>query len=272
MSLKYHPDKCQTEECKVKFSEVQEAYDVLTDENLRRVYDLKGKKGVEDYKKNKESQGNNPFGDFFGQRQRTNDKQVTVKVQLADFYNGKEYTIEVPRKELCPHCHGSGAETPDHVHTCPKCNGQGFTIVKHEFAPGFVQQMQQPCPKCGGKGTIIDKKCHVCHGKHLIDGKVQLDVTIERGMKDGEQLVFEHKGDQDPDLDSGHIIVILKQESHPTFTREEDNLRTSINITLKEALLGWKRTIKHLDGHTVEIGNQDVTRPGMMIFFVDWWT
>ena len=88
-------------------------------------------------------------------------------------------------------------------------------------------------------------------------------------MKDGEQLVFEHKGDQDPDLDSGHIIVILKQESHPTFTREEDNLKTSINITLKEALLGWKRTIKHLDGHTVEIGNQDVTRPGMMIFFVD---
>ena len=141
--------------------------------------------------------------------------------------------------------------------------------MKHEFAPGFVQQMQQPCPKCGGKGTIIDKKCHVCHGKHLIDGKVQLDVTIERGMKDGEQLVFEHKGDQDPDLDSGHIIVILKQESHPTFTREEDNLKTSINITLKEALLGWKRTIKHLDGHTVEIGNQDVTRPGMMIFFVD---
>ncbi|KAK8802042.1 hypothetical protein WA158_006437 [Blastocystis sp. Blastoise] len=269
LSIKYHPDKCKTEECKVQFAAVQEAYDCLIDDNLRRVYDQKGKQGVEDYKKQEQQGGApSPFASFFGgqpQKQRNQDKLVKVKVSLEDLYNGRDLEMKIPRKELCSHCHGTGAETPDDFETCPYCHGQGFTIEKHEFMPGFVQQVQQQCSHCHGKGSIIKKQCHVCHGKHLVDGHYDLSLTVEKGMSDGEEITFENKGDQHPDMDAGHIIVHLEQQPHRLFTRDQDNLRITLTITLKEALLGWSKTITHLDGHKVTFGNQDITKPGQVL-------
>ena len=120
------------------------------------MYDIKGEVGVEEREKNNSQQGFNPFGDIFGfggfgGKQRNQDMQATVPVTLEELYNGGEKSFTFNRQELCEHCHGTGADDPDHVHTCPVCKGSGFVLQRIQLAPGFVQQVQQPCQKCGGK-------------------------------------------------------------------------------------------------------------------------
>lgn len=251
--------------------DIQDAYDTLSDDNKRRVYDAQGEEGVEEREKRGQQQGFNPFADLFGfgggfgGKQRNKDMQATLPVTLEDLYNGREINVNIEREELCDHCHGTGADDPDHIHTCPVCKGQGVTLQRIQLAPGFVQQVQQPCQKCGGKGKIYDKACHVCHGQKLVRKQHTLSVDIERGMQDGEQITFEHEGNQHPDLDPGHVIVVLQQRKHNLFTRDGNNLRMGFTISLKDALLGWKSSIKHLDGHVVEFGKEGITKPGEVI-------
>ena len=276
LSLKYHPDKCKTEECKAKFIDIQKAYDVLSDENQRRVYDNKGEAGLEEREKQQQQGGGgfDPFGGIFGhpfgfgQRQRNQDTQVQLRVGLEDLYNGREIEISVRRDVICKACRGTGADDPDHVHKCPVCGGTGVQMVRRQLAPGFVTQMQQQCSKCGGRGTIFDHVCPKCKGHKLVQENHSLTVTIERGMNDNEQITFENEGNQHPDLDPGNIIVVLQQLPHSLFTREGDNLRMKMSITLKEALLGWRKTVKHLDQHIVEVGKSGITKPGMCVFCV----
>lgn len=233
LSLKYHPDKCKTDECKAKFIDIQAAYDCLSDENKRRVYDMKGEEGVEEREKQGSQQGFNPFADIFGfggfgGKQRNQDMQATVPVSLEDLYNGREMNFSINRQELCEHCHGTGADDPEHVHTCPVCKGSGVILQRVQLAPGFVQQVQQPCRKCGGKGKTYDKPCHVCHGNKLVTKPHMISVEIERGMKDGEQITFEHEGNQHPDLDPGHVIIVLRREApsvHARWKRSADELQ-----------------------------------------------
>ena len=270
LSLKYHPDKCKTDECKTKFIDIQAAYDCLSDENKRRVYDMKGEEGVEEREKQGSQQGFNPFADIFGfggfgGKQRNQDMQATVPVSLEDLYNGREMNFSINRQELCEHCHGTGADDPEHVHTCPVCKGSGVILQRVQLAPGFVQQVQQPCRKCGGKGKTYDKPCHVCHGNKLVTKPHMISVEIERGMQDGEQITFEHEGNQHPDLDPGHVIIVLQQKKHPLFTRDGNDLRMNFSISLKDALIGWKSHLTHLDGHRVEFGKEGITKPGEVL-------
>ena len=269
LSLKNHPDKCKTEECKTAYADIQAAYDALSDENKRRTYDAKGEEGLQEREQQSNQHGFNPFDIFgFGNgggRKRNQDMQATVPVTLEELYNGAEKKFNVNREELCEHCHGTGADDPDHVHTCPACKGSGVVLQRIQLAPGFVQQVQQPCSKCGGKGKIFDKMCHVCHGRKLTTKPHQISVDIERGMKDGEQIVFEYEGNQHPDLDPGHIIVVLQQRKHRVFTRDGNDLKMNFKISLKDALLGWTNSITHLDGHTVKFGKDRVTKPGEVL-------
>ncbi|KAK8795703.1 hypothetical protein WA158_000359 [Blastocystis sp. Blastoise] len=273
LSLQYHPDKCKTEECKAKFIDIQKAYDVLSDDNQRRVYDNKGEAGLEEREKQKQGGGGfDPFGGLFGNhfgfggnRQRNQDTQLSLNVALEDLYNGREFEIKINRQVICKKCRGTGADDPDHVHKCPVCNGSGVQLVRRQLAPGFVTQMQQTCQKCGGKGTIFDHVCPICRGNKLVQETHPLTVTIERGMANGQQLTFENEGNQHPDLDPGNVIVVLQQLNHRIFTRDGDNLKMNMSITLKEALLGWRKTFNHLDGRIVEAGKDSITKPGEVI-------
>ena len=124
---------------------------------------------------------------------------------------------------------------------------------------------QKPCPICGNSGKIIDEKCHVCHGHGIIQEKHTLSVLVERGMKDGDEIVFENEGSQYIGLKARTLVVQLKQQEHKLFKREGNDLKLTHRITLKEALLGWRHNITHLDGHIVTIGKSGVTRNGEVI-------
>lgn len=119
------------------------------------------------------------------------------------------------------------------------------------------------CDACGGTGKVIKAKCPACSGKKVSRGSHEITITVEKGMADGEIVSFPMGGDQAPDITPGDLNFKLVQRTHPLYTRRGDNLYTTATLSLKEALLGFTKTIKQLDGSDVELTRQTVTQPGM---------
>lgn len=196
LSKLYHPDKNKSKEASEKYVEINEAYEVLSDNKKRRLYDRGGMEAVNRNGQMEEAGDEfDFFGSFFGggrRRQRENrdeDLRVKIRASLKDLYTGKEYEFTYTRNSMCPHCRGSGADTMDDVTTCDKCGGQGMIIERKQIGPGFIQQFQRTCPKCGGKGKMIKKECHVCHGQKIVKGLEDMTVFIEKGMENGSEIV-----------------------------------------------------------------------------------
>lgn len=184
---------------------------------------------------------------------------------MEDLYNGKEVSKEIRRKEICSHCHGTGANNETDIKTCEICHGHGIITETMKSFMGKTRLVQKTCPVCGGSGISIGNKCHVCHGNKMVDAKHTLSVTVERGMKDGDEIAFENEGTQYVGQKARTIIIKLKQQEHKVFTRKGDDLYMTHKITLKDALLGWEHTITHLDGHYVDFGKEGITRNGEVI-------
>ncbi|KAI9346086.1 hypothetical protein DFJ73DRAFT_838273 [Zopfochytrium polystomum] len=274
LSKKYHPDKNPgNKEAEAKFIELAEAYEVLSDDEKRRVYDQYGEEGL----KGNNQQFHNPFdifsqfgfggGDGWGQQQERKGPEIKmdILVTLEELFNGHEIEIDMNKQVICPICRGSGAKKADDVKKCTSCNGSGIKIVKQMLGPGIYQQMQTTCDVCGGKGKIVKSKCASCHGHKVKRGSRQLTVTIERGMQDGQRIVFEHEGDEHPDQAAGDVVFTVQTLPHPVFIRTGNDLRIKRNISLKEALLGFSFSLKHLDGKDIVIKREGVvTQPGFV--------
>lgn len=274
LSRKYHPDKNPGDKAaEQKFVDIATAYDVLTDEEKRRIYDQHGEEGLK--QQQQQSQGFNPFdmfarhsGGFWGQggqgQRKGPDINMDLDVTLEDLYLGTSIDFEISKQVICDRCRGTGAKSEHDVETCKACGGRGVQTVKRQMAPGFYMNQETTCNVCGGKGKIIKSKCPVCGGEKVKRGNHQLSIEIERGMQDGQQVVFERQGDQSPDITPGDLIFTLRQQPHPIFVRNGNNLYIKQQITLKEALLGFTKTIKHLDGHIVKLTRNRVTQPGFV--------
>lgn len=159
--------------------------------------------------------------------------------------------MNINRNIYCDECRGSGAKDGK-LKQCPKCKGQG--VVLQMVNMGIMQmQMQQPCPQCGGKGSTMAAKCNKCQGRRLINESKLLDITIEKGVDNGDHILFEREGEQVPDMQRGDLVFTIKQKPHDKFKRVGNNLFMDLEITLEESLLGFKRTITHLDNHRFEV-------------------
>ena len=117
------------------------------------------------------------------------DVRIRLRVSLKDLFIGRELNFQFSKNVVCPHCRGTGADSENDVTQCNRCGGQGVILERQQIAPGFVQQFQRQCPKCNGKGKIISKKCHVCSGDKIVPGLEELSVYVEKGMKDGQEIV-----------------------------------------------------------------------------------
>lgn len=201
-----------------------------------------------------------------------------LSVTLEDLFLGKSIELEINKQIVCPSCSGSGAKSHDHIKQCSKCNGQGVVIQRQQFAPGMYQQFQTTyfiseyrCPACGGRGSTVTHKCSACKGEKVKRGSSQLTVEIEPGMEDGTEIIFEGESDESPDLAAGDLIFTLKQEPHKMFKRKgilKSNLGLNLymthSVSLKDALLGFKTTLKHLDGSDILIERESVTQNGSL--------
>ncbi|KAF2001401.1 DnaJ protein-like protein [Amniculicola lignicola CBS 123094] len=282
LSKKFHPDKNPGDEsARDKFVAVAEAYEVLVDEEMRRIYDQYGHDGIAQHKQGGSPRqhhdpfdlfsrffgGSGHFGHGGGQRQGPN-MEVRVAVPLRDFYNGRKTEFTVEKQAICSTCEGSGSKDGK-TETCDVCGGRGARIQRQQLAPGLFQQVQTVCDKCGGKGKTIKHPCPVCHGSRVVREPETHELHIEKGMPKGVRITYENEADESPDWVAGDLIVHLSetdaalgQQDHERtdgtfFRRRGKDLFWREIISLREAWMGdWTRNITHLDGHIVQLSRK----------------
>ncbi|KAJ2827236.1 DnaJ- protein scj1, partial [Coemansia erecta] len=280
LSRKHHPDKNPGDEkAHERFIELAQAYEVLSDDEKREIYNRYGEEGLKNQGPGGGSGFHDPFdifAQFFGgnvrfdrrgarAKPRGPDVRIQMPVTLHELYAGTEIDVDVSKHAICSHCDGSGAASPDDIETCSKCGGNGVRIVKQMLGPGIVQQMQTTCDECSGKGKKVAKPCPHCKGARVVREPDVLTVRVEPGMSDGEELVFDEEADQHPDHEPGSVIFHLKLQPHETFERHGDDLHAEVTITLLDALVGFTRTIMHVDGKSpIQLRRTSVTPPGFV--------
>ncbi|EFJ14233.1 hypothetical protein SELMODRAFT_109399, partial [Selaginella moellendorffii] len=249
LALKYHPDKNPgNEEANKKFTELTNAYEVLIDEEKRQIYDKFGEEGLKQNGGGGRGGGNfarDIFSQFFGgggfeeeseeKTPKGDDVIVELYATLEDLYMGNTFEMWREKNVLKP---APGKR---------QCNCKN-EVVHRQLGPGMYQQFtQQVCEQCPNVKFARE-------GYHIT-------VDIEKGMKDGHEITFHEDGEPIIDGDPGDLKFVVRTEKHDRFERHGNNLHTAVTISLLEALVGFEKEIKHLDGHAVSIGSTGVTKP-----------
>ena len=284
-ALKWHPDKwvngtdAEKKTAEENFKEASEAYSVLSDENKKARYDRYGFAGMDGGSASGGS-GFGGFGDFdlndilnsvFGRgfdfgggfssfsgfgggssrggtvKQRGSNIRVKVKLNLQEIAHGVKKKIKVSKYVACTHCHGSGSEDGS-TETCPTCHGRGQVV---QTVNSFFGQMQTAsvCPTCNGTGSVIKKKCTHCGGEGIMKGDEIIDIDIPAGVGEGMQLTVRGKGNAGPHNGvSGDLLVLIEEEPHPDFERDESTLIYNLFITIPEAIMGTQAEVPTVDG------------------------
>lgn len=276
LALVHHPDRGGDAE---KFKELTKAYEVLSDQEKRDLYDKYGEEGVNG-EGGPGGGGGNLFDVLFGgggggrgrgassnggrsQKRKGEDVVFPLKVTLEDLYLGTSKKLRLTKNILCNECSGKGGKN---VEACKSCRGRGIKLVVRQLGPGMIQQMQTQCDECKGEGSIVSEKdkCKTCEGNKTLKEKKTLEVFVNKGMRHGERIVFNGEADEAPDTTPGDVVVVLQQQDHPNFTREGVNLFYRKKITLVEALTGFQFPVQHLDGRYLLIKSEPncVYKPG----------
>lgn len=228
LAIKWHPDKNPDNkaEAEAKFKEITNAYEILSDDKKRQIYDQYGEEGVREGGGGGGRSPNDIFADLFGfggfggfggrasreaGPQRTPDVQFQLALSLSDFYNGKVKKLKIQRKVLCPTCSGRGATKEGAAATCSACRGQGVRMIIQRLGPGMIQQMQTTCNECQGKGEVIEERfrCTECKGKKVVPSSKILEVVVTPGMQPGHKITFYGDADEAPGAETGDVVVIV---------------------------------------------------------------
>lgn len=136
-------------------------------------------------------------------------------VSLEELYLGKTRTIKVKKKIICAECNGRGGKSDASTKTCTKCHGAGR--LSYEVLPGLASRILKTCDLCSGKGRICKDPCEACNGERTVAKTVAVRVNVEKGMRDGQEILMEQAGDQHPECLPGDLIVVLAQKQHKIF-------------------------------------------------------
>ncbi|HMI09252.1 MAG TPA: molecular chaperone DnaJ [Candidatus Saccharimonadales bacterium] len=271
-AVQHHPDKEGGDEA--KFKEINEAYEVLKDQQKRQRYDQFGHAGVGG--NGGGASGGNPFegfggqnvnfdfgdgglGDIFGQffggggqqqrgpkRGRDVETSLTLTFEQAVF--GVEEEIVLDMDDECEHCHGTTVEPGHSMKTCPTCKGAGQQTRVMNTIFGQIQQAVT-CETCKGTGKVPEKVCTVCRGKGTQRRKQSVTLKIPAGIDDGSTIRLKERGEAIGGGARGDLYVHIRVKAHKKFTREGDIILSEEHISMIDAALGTEIEVETVDGN-----------------------
>ncbi|PSK43008.1 hypothetical protein B9Z65_6962 [Elsinoe australis] len=288
-ALSSHPDKVpetEREAADIKFKSISQAYEILSDDQTRTMYDQHGMAAFE--KGMPGGAGGGPDlddilaqmfggmggmpggmggmpggmgggfgGDGAGRGPRKGRNEVQeYEVTLEELYKGKTTKFSSTKNVICPNCTGSGGKEKAKGKKCGSCEGKGTRTMLRPIGPGLVTQETHPCSTCNGRGSYFaDKdKCKKCKGQRTISQKKILELYVPRGAREGEKIVLSGEADQVPDQEPGDLVFEITEKPHDTFVRAGADLSAELEISLREALTGIDRVVlKHLDGRGLHL-------------------
>ena len=266
LALQYHPDRNPgNKSAEDKFKEAAEAYAVLSDAEKRARYDQFGHNmggaGFSGFEGFQDAFGgfSDIFGDLFegffggesggrrgGRGKRGSDLEYTVEMELAEVLTGKTFDLEIPRKETCEDCQGTGAEKGSKKKVCSDCGGRGEVRVSQGF---FT--MRRTCPRCRGEGESIEKPCPSCQGQGRVRAVRKLQVKIPAGIEHGSRLRVMGEGEAGQGgAPRGDLYLQILIKKHKTFERQGQDIYCEILIPYTVAALGGEVEVATLTGKT----------------------
>ncbi|HEY4077128.1 MAG TPA: molecular chaperone DnaJ [Rhizomicrobium sp.] len=282
MAMRFHPDKNPGDHtAEVKFKEINEAYDVLKDDQKRAAYDRFGHAAFEGGMGAAGARaGQSPFGDFagsfgdvfediFGQmmggmarggrrQNRGQDLRYNLEITLEEAYSGRAAEIRVPTQIACDVCSGSGAEPGHSAETCPTCSGHG----KVRATQGFFT-IERTCSSCRGNGKIIRHPCKTCRGAGLVQKERTLNVDVPPGVEEGTRIRLSNEGAAGVNGGPpGDLYIFLSVAEHPIFQRDGHDLHCRAPVSFVTAALGGNIEVPTLDGGRSKVAIPEGTQPG----------
>ncbi|MBN1664726.1 MAG: molecular chaperone DnaJ [Deltaproteobacteria bacterium] len=262
LAMQYHPDRNPgNKEAEERFKEAAEAYEVLSDDSKRQIYDrygheglngtgFRGFSGVDDIF----SSFSDIFGDIFGfgggrSRSRTAarpgaDLRYDMAISFMEAAFGTLKEIEVVKYETCQDCKGLGAAPGTTPEPCTRCKGRGQITQTNGFF-----SVSTTCPQCRGEGQIISDPCHTCRGSGRSKTKKNVSVKIPAGVEAGSRLRLRGEGEQgDHGGPYGDLYVFIDVHPHEFFQRTGDDVICRISISFIQAALGATVEVPTLDG------------------------
>lgn len=270
-AMELHPDRNQSDpNAEAHFKEINEAYDVLKDDQKKAAYDRFGHAAFEnggaggggfrpgngDFASAFSDVFDDLFGDFMGgggqarggrggqRAARGSDLRYNLRLSLEEAFRGKQASISVPGSVACDICNGTGAEGGAEPSTCPTCSGLG----KVRAQQGFFT-VERTCPTCSGRGQIIKNPCRSCAGAGRVRKDRTLSVNIPAGVETGTRIRLAGEGEAGlRGGPAGDLYIFIEVESHPIFERDNQNLYCRIPVSMLTAALGGEIEAPTLDG------------------------
>ncbi len=245
LAFEFHPDRNPgNPEAEDKFKQINEAYQVLSDPNKRARYDSFGHISAEGMFTDIDFESG--FGDIFGslfeevfnagsaeKSRKGRDLKYSLELTFDEAIEGCERELNIPRRERCRECGGSGAARGGEV-VCTSCGGRG----ELRYSQGLFA-IKRACPTCGGTGKRITKVCVRCRGERYVASDHQVKVKVPAGVADGVRLRMRGEGDSGYlEGPNGDLYIEIHVEEHPLFRREEQDLYCTVPILFVQAAMG----------------------------------
>ncbi len=278
-AMQHHPDRNPGDkDAEVKFKEINEAYQALSDKEKRAAYDRFGHAafeqggggaggfGADGFASSMSDIFDDLFGGFGGGRsrgggngrERGSDLRYNMEIMLDDAFKGKTATIKVPTSVACEPCAGSGAKPGSKPKTCSTCAGHGRVRAQQGF---FA--IERTCPTCAGRGEVIDNPCATCSGAGRVTRERSLSVNIPAGVEDGTRIRLSGEGEAGlRGGPAGDLYIFLSIKPHPFFQRDGADLFCQVPISMVKAALGGEVNVRTLDGSESVVKIPEGTQSG----------
>ncbi|XP_069762568.1 dnaJ homolog subfamily A member 3, mitochondrial-like isoform X2 [Narcine bancroftii] len=244
LAKKYHPDTNKEDpKAKEKFSQVAEAYEVLSDEAKRKQYDMYGtagfdagaSKGQQYWQSGSsidpEELFRRIFGEFSGSRFTDfnsvfdQPQEYIMELTFTQAAKGVNKEITVNLEDTCQRCDGKGNEPGTKVQNCHYCNGTGMeTLNTGPF------MMRSTCRRCGGRGSLMTSPCIVCQGSGQSKQKKMVMVPVPAGVEDGQTVRMP--------VGRKEIFITFRVHRSSTFRRDGADIHSDLYISIAQAVLG----------------------------------